>query len=139
MKRLSIVILLCAVLGVIFFIARRDRREIKNDEVVTRTSVVKETAPEAPAATVAENVAVTIFGSVRSPGTFQLAKPTLVEALSRSGGPTVLADMKKVMVSRGPGGSRVKIVVDAAAIMSGAAADFTLVAGDTVFVPEAII
>src|SRR5688572_12904995 len=80
---------------------------------------------------------ITIMGQVAKPGVFQYTTGlTLLQALSQAGGPTGIANLDKVnLTRRTPGGSRT-VVVSIGTIMEGRSADVPLQSGDRIFVHE---
>ena len=82
---------------------------------------------------------ITIMGQVTKPGTFPYSVGmTLLQAISQAGGPTAIANLDRVNLSRRvPGGSRT-VVVSIGSIMEGRSADIPLQSGDRIFVHERI-
>jgi protein involved in polysaccharide export with SLBB domain len=80
---------------------------------------------------------ITIMGQVAKPGVFPYTTGlTLIQALSQAGGPTGIANLDKVnLTRRTPGGSRT-VVVSIGTIMEGRSADVPLQSGDRIFVHE---
>jgi polysaccharide export outer membrane protein len=82
---------------------------------------------------------VSVFGQVRSPGTFPYSENmSIVEVIARAGGFTGLAKKNAVRVTRGgaAGNKEGIIVVAVEDIGQGKAPNFLLRPGDVVFVPE---
>jgi polysaccharide export outer membrane protein len=83
---------------------------------------------------------ISVFGQVRSPGTFPFSENmSVVEAISRAGGFTGMAKKNSVRVTRREdGGETKRIEVAVEDIGQGRAPNFLLRPGDVVFVPERI-
>lgn len=82
---------------------------------------------------------VSVFGQVRSPGTFPFSENmSVVEAISRAGGFTGMAKKNSVRVTRREEGATRRIQVAVEDIGQGRAPNFLLRPGDVVFVPERI-
>jgi polysaccharide export outer membrane protein len=80
---------------------------------------------------------VSIFGQVRSPGTFAYSENmSIVEAISKAGGFTGMAKKNAVRITRKGGDGVESIVVAVEDIGQGRAPNFLLRPGDVVFVPE---
>lgn len=80
---------------------------------------------------------VSVNGEVRNPGVFILPHDRqlrISEVLAMAGGPTDIANEKKITVKRQ--NSKTLKRVNLRAILAGKSADFTLVAGDVINVPE---
>jgi protein involved in polysaccharide export with SLBB domain len=82
---------------------------------------------------------VTIMGQVAKPGVFAYTTGmTLIQALSQAGGPTGIANLDRVNLTRRADsgkGSRT-VVISIGSIMEGRSADIPLQAGDRIFVHE---
>lgn len=83
---------------------------------------------------------VSIIGQVRQPGTFSYGdNMSIVEAVTKAGGFTVLAKKNSVRVTRqGQGAATATIVVAVEDISRGKAPNFLLKPGDVIFVPERV-
>lgn len=82
---------------------------------------------------------VSVFGQVRSPGTFPYTENmSIVEVISRAGGFTAMAKKNSVRVTRGTGATTERIEVAVEEIGQGKAPNFLLRPGDVVFVPERV-
>ncbi len=82
---------------------------------------------------------VSVFGQVRSPGTFPYTENmSIVEVISRAGGFTAMARKNSVRVTRGSGATTERIEVAVEEIGQGKAPNFLLRPGDVVFVPERV-
>jgi protein involved in polysaccharide export with SLBB domain len=82
---------------------------------------------------------VSVFGQVRSPGTFPYTENmSIVEVISRAGGFTAMARKNSVRVTRGSGPSTERMEVAVEEIGQGKAPNFLLRPGDVVFVPERV-
>ncbi|HKY37425.1 MAG TPA: polysaccharide biosynthesis/export family protein [Polyangiaceae bacterium] len=80
---------------------------------------------------------VTIMGQVAKPGTFPYTTGlTLIQALSQAGGPTGIANLDKVNLTRRVDGGSRTVVISIGTIMEGRSADIPLQAGDRIFVHE---
>lgn len=80
---------------------------------------------------------VSVFGQVRRPGTLPFGDGmTIVEAISQAGGFTGMARRNAVTVTRDEAEGQKKYTVPVERIGKGSAANFYLVPGDVVFVPE---
>jgi polysaccharide export outer membrane protein len=82
---------------------------------------------------------VSVFGQVRSPGTFSFTENmSVVEAITRAGGFTGMAKKNAVRITRvqGAGKDTERIVVAVEDIGTGRAPNFLLRPGDVIFVPE---
>ena len=80
---------------------------------------------------------VSVFGQVRSPGTFPFTENmSVVEAITRAGGFTGMAKKNAVRITRLQGKETERIVVAVEDIGQGRAPNFLLRPGDVVFVPE---
>jgi protein involved in polysaccharide export with SLBB domain len=80
---------------------------------------------------------VSVFGQVRSPGTFGFTENmSVVEAITKAGGFTGMAKKNSVRVTRINGKNTERIVVAVEDIGQGRAPNFLLRPGDVVFVPE---
>ncbi len=80
---------------------------------------------------------ISIFGQVRSPGTFAYSENmNIVEALTRAGGFTGMAKKNAVSITRGQGKDSERIIVAVEDIGQGRAPNFLLRPGDVIFVPE---
>jgi polysaccharide biosynthesis/export protein VpsN len=80
---------------------------------------------------------ITIMGQVAKPGTFPYTTGlTLIQALSAAGGPTGIANLNRVNLTRRlTGGSRT-VVISIGTIMEGRSPDIPLQSGDRIFVHE---
>lgn len=80
---------------------------------------------------------LSVFGEVRSPGTFQFRdKMTIIDAVSQAGGLTPMAKKNAVTVTRVEEGSKRRYTVPVEDIGKGKAPNFQVRPGDVVFVPE---
>lgn len=80
---------------------------------------------------------VTIMGQVAKPGTFPyMTGLTLIQALSQAGGPTGIANLDRVNLTRRTQGGSRTVVISIGTIMEGRSADIPLQAGDRIFVHE---
>ena len=80
---------------------------------------------------------VSVMGAVANPGTFPLETGmTVVEAISRAGGFSSLADRDGTVVTRKIGDETVRYRVPVAKVAKGQAKDIEVAAGDIIFVPE---
>lgn len=80
---------------------------------------------------------VSIFGQVRSPGTFAYSENmSVVEAITRAGGFTGLAKKNSVRITRKVNDGTESIIVAVDDIGQGRAPNFLLRPGDVIFVPE---
>lgn len=82
---------------------------------------------------------VTVLGSVSHPGTFPMsAGLTLVQAISLAGGFTSLASRNDIVVTRRVNGELRRYRVRADDVTEGRSDDFSIGAGDTIYVPERV-
>ena len=82
---------------------------------------------------------VNVLGQVKKPGTFSLMPGfTLVQAISKAGGPTAIADMNHLTLTRTTGGKRRSISLSLRSITEGRSADILLQAGDVITVGERV-
>lgn len=82
---------------------------------------------------------ITVFGQVRTPGTFPYVENmSIVEAITRAGGFTPLAKKNSVRVTRQTDGKTERIFVAVEDIGQGKAPNFYLRPGDVVFVDERV-
>lgn len=80
---------------------------------------------------------VSVFGQVRSPGTFGFTENmSIVEAITKAGGFTGMAKKNSVRITRVIGKTKESIIVAVEDIGQGRAPNFLLRPGDVVFVPE---
>jgi polysaccharide export outer membrane protein len=80
---------------------------------------------------------VSVFGQVRTPGTFGFTENmSIVEAITKAGGFTGMAKKNAVRITRVSGPSKESIIVAVEDIGKGRAPNFLLRPGDVVFVPE---
>lgn len=80
---------------------------------------------------------VTVMGQVAKPGIFSYtAGMTLIQALSQAGGPTGIANLDRVNLTRRDGKGSRTVVISIGTIMEGRSADIPLQAGDRIFVHE---
>ncbi len=80
---------------------------------------------------------VTIMGQVAKPGVFPYTQGlTLIQALSQAGGPTGIANLDKVNLTRRVQNGSRTVVISIATIMEGRGADIPLQSGDRIFVHE---
>jgi polysaccharide export outer membrane protein len=76
---------------------------------------------------------VTVEGEVKSPGVFQMkGKTTLMQAVAMAGGPSDIANLRKVAIIRDTGGQRSAAVVDYQAVRDGKAGDPIIQGNDVV-------
>jgi len=82
---------------------------------------------------------VSVLGQVKNPGTFPLVPGfTLVQALSRAGGPAAVADVNNIMLTRTTGKVRRTIRLSLQSITEGRSADVPLQSGDVITVGERV-
>ncbi len=82
---------------------------------------------------------VSVLGQVSKPGTFTYQERlTIVEAVSRAGGFSKLADRRRVKITRRRDGREETFVLDLARVLEGQAPNLVLRSGDVVFVPESL-
>jgi polysaccharide export outer membrane protein len=82
---------------------------------------------------------ISIMGAVTKPGTYPLTTGmSLIQALGAAGGLTPLARGSEAVLTRLAGTGRQRFRVDIESITEGQAADFSLQAGDIVYVPERV-
>ncbi len=82
---------------------------------------------------------VTIMGQVAKPGTYPYTTGlTLIQALSQAGGPTGIANLNKVNLTRRVEGGSRTVVISIGTIMEGRSSDIQLQSGDRIFVHERI-
>jgi polysaccharide export outer membrane protein len=80
---------------------------------------------------------VSVMGAVANPGTFPLETGmTVVEAISKAGGFSSLADRDGTVVTRRIGDDIVRYRVPVDRVTKGQAQDIEVAAGDIIFVPE---
>lgn len=80
---------------------------------------------------------VSVMGAVANPGTFPLEPGmTVVEAITRAGGFSALADRDGTVVTRRVGAETVRYRVPVARVTKGQARDIEVAAGDIIYVPE---
>jgi len=80
---------------------------------------------------------VTVMGQVAKPGIFPYTQGlTLVQALSQAGGPTGIANLDKVNLTRRTQGGSRTVVISIGTIMEGRSSDIPLQSGDRIFVHE---
>jgi protein involved in polysaccharide export with SLBB domain len=80
---------------------------------------------------------VSVMGAVANPGTFPLEPGmTVVEAITRAGGFSNLADQDGTIVTRRLGDETVRYRVPVARVTKGQAQDIEVAAGDIIYVPE---
>jgi polysaccharide export outer membrane protein len=80
---------------------------------------------------------VSVMGAVANPGTFPLEPGmTVVEAITRAGGFSALADQNGTIVTRKLGDETVRYRVPVARVSKGQAQDIEVAAGDIIYVPE---
>jgi protein involved in polysaccharide export with SLBB domain len=80
---------------------------------------------------------VTIMGQVAKPGIFPYTTGlTLIQALSQAGGPTGIANLDKVNLTRRVEGGSRTVVISIGSIMEGRSVDIPLQSGDRIFVHE---
>ncbi|KPK15295.1 MAG: hypothetical protein AMJ62_09620 [Myxococcales bacterium SG8_38] len=80
---------------------------------------------------------VSVMGAVANPGTFPLEPGmTVVEAITRAGGFSALADRDGTVVTRKVGNETVRYRVPVARVTKGQARDIEVAAGDIIYVPE---
>jgi protein involved in polysaccharide export with SLBB domain len=77
------------------------------------------------------------MGQVAKPGTFPYTTGlTLIQALSGAGGPTGIANLDRVNLTRRSGGGSRTVVISIGTIMEGRSPDIPLQSGDRIFVHE---
>ncbi len=82
---------------------------------------------------------VSVLGEVDQPGTFIYQESmTIVEAVSRAGGFTKLAEKRRAKVTRLRDGKEQTFVIDLERILEGQAPNLVLQPGDVVFIPESL-
>jgi protein involved in polysaccharide export with SLBB domain len=82
---------------------------------------------------------ITFMGAVAKPGTYPLTTGmSLIQALGAAGGLTPLARGSEAVLTRLAGAGRQRFRVDIESITEGRAADFSLQAGDILYVPERV-
>ena len=87
--------------------------------------------------TEANSTKVSVFGQVQKAGTIHFQPGmSIVDAIAQSGGFTPMAKKNEVQVTRVEKGRKVTYSVPVQAIGEGDRANFTLYAGDVIFVPE---
>lgn len=80
---------------------------------------------------------VSVMGAVANPGTFPLEPGmTVVEAITKAGGFSALADQDGTVVTRRIGDQTVRYRVPVARITKGQARDIEVATGDIIYVPE---
>jgi protein involved in polysaccharide export with SLBB domain len=80
---------------------------------------------------------IMIMGQVAKPGVFSYTTGlTLIQALSQAGGPTGIANLDKVNLTRRIDGGSRTVVISIGPIMEGRSADIPLQSGDRIFVHE---
>jgi polysaccharide export outer membrane protein len=80
---------------------------------------------------------VSVLGAVKNPGVFELKEQsTLAELLATAGGPTSVADLRRVTVTRSGTGERVIADISGAARTGEESAKVSLQPGDQILVPE---
>jgi polysaccharide export outer membrane protein len=80
---------------------------------------------------------ITVMGQVAKPGVFPYATGlTLIQALSQAGGPTGIANLDRVNLTRRTGAGSRTVVISIGTIMEGRSADIPLQSGDRIFVHE---
>jgi protein involved in polysaccharide export with SLBB domain len=80
---------------------------------------------------------VSILGAVKSPGVFELKEQsTLAEMLATAGGPTPVADLRRVTITRAGTGQKVTTDLSGAAKTGAESARVALEPGDQILVPE---
>ena len=80
---------------------------------------------------------VSVFGEVRTPGTFAYADGmTVVDAIAQAGGFSPMARKNAVTVTRADDGKKMRYTVPVDDIGKGKAANFLIRPGDVVFAPE---
>lgn len=80
---------------------------------------------------------ISVVGAVANPGTFPLEPGmTVVQAISKAGGFTSLADRNATVVTRKVNGNTVRYRVPVDRVTNGQADDIEVAASDIIFVPE---
>jgi protein involved in polysaccharide export with SLBB domain len=80
---------------------------------------------------------IMVMGQVAKPGVFPYTTGlTLIQALSQAGGPTGIANLDKVNLTRRTEGGSRTVVISIGTIMEGRSADIPLQSGDRIFVHE---
>ena len=80
---------------------------------------------------------ITLMGQVAKPGTYPFsAGMTLIQALSTAGGPTGIANLDRVNLTRRAGAGSRTVVISLGSIMEGRSPDIPLQSGDRIFVHE---
>ncbi len=86
-----------------------------------------------------ESKKISVFGQVKRPGTFNYVNNmTIIEAITLAGGFTQMASKNQILVTRVEGGKSRKFVLPVADIGEGRVANYMLVPGDIVFIPERV-
>jgi protein involved in polysaccharide export with SLBB domain len=82
---------------------------------------------------------ISVFGAVAHPGSFPItAGMTVVQAISLAGGLTPLAAANETIVTRRGGEKLQRFKIEVGEVAEGNRDDFSLQAGDIVFVPERV-
>jgi polysaccharide biosynthesis/export protein len=80
---------------------------------------------------------VSVLGAVKTPGVYELKQQsTLPELLASAGGPTPVADLRRIMVTGADGRQKVVADLSGAARTGAASSPVTLEPGDLILVPE---
>jgi len=80
---------------------------------------------------------VTLMGQVAKPGTYPFSSgTTLLQALSQAGGPTGIANLDRVNLTRREATGSRTVVISIGSIMEGRSPDIPLQSGDRIFVHE---
>jgi protein involved in polysaccharide export with SLBB domain len=111
-------------------IARRIRKLLMEKQILSDPSVVVRVKEY-------NSRRIMIMGQVAKPGVFSYTTGlTLIQALSQAGGPTGIANLDRVNLTRRiEGGSRT-VVISIGPIMEGRSPDIPLQSGDRIFVHE---
>src|SRR3989442_3985401 len=80
---------------------------------------------------------VSVLGAVKNPGVFELKeKSTLAELLAAAGGPTPIADLRRITVTRADGSKKVVADLSGAARTGELSQNLVLEPADLIWVPE---
>jgi polysaccharide biosynthesis/export protein len=80
---------------------------------------------------------VSVFGAVKTPGVFELKEQcTVTEMLATAGGPTPVADLRRVTITRADGAKKVIVDLAQAARTGEVTENVVLEPGDLIIVPE---
>jgi len=110
-------------------------------EIEGRVSRFKRDARATVSVISSQSIAVTVFGEVRSPGTFPLTSETRVsEAIGLRGGTTIFGSKHKVKLIRTNGEATEVFIVDLANIQNGdLSSNMMMRGGDMIVVPPNVL